>query len=372
MPKITLTDIVMQNLALPAGNQVDYWDASLSSFGVRVSKGGSKTFVVLVDRQRRTIGHYPRVSLKEARSQARVLLAGAPTGGSTVKKAAVAYSEAVTQYLAVKETELRKGTVDGYARFLRGFGSTKLLRDIKPGDVEDVLAKVEGQTNRSNAHTALKIFFSWCVTRDYCPSNPLQNLKKPRMPAARERVLEDDELSAIWTACGSAGKYGALVRLLILTGQRKGQIAQLSTAWVAATGITFPPQVMKNKREHWCPVGVAGHSVLSGVIPVGDHYFAPVTAPGRPFTAWSKSKKQLDGMIDGVDPWTLHDLRRTWSTNAARLGVPLHVTSRILSHTSNESKISKVYNRHMYRDEMADAMVRMENHVLSLVGGGGI
>ena len=81
-----------------------------------------------------------------------------------------------------------------------------------------------------------------------------------------------------------------------------------------------------------------------------------------PFTAWSKNKAKLDSLVD-LDHWTLHDLRRTWSTNAARLEVAPHV----LSHVAPEGKVAAVYNRHRYENEMRDAMERMSTFVMDLI-----
>ncbi len=159
---------------------------------------------------------------------------------------------------------------------------------------------------------------------------------------------------------------GAIVKILMLTGQRRGQIDRLQTSWVDKEGISFPASVMKNKLEHYCPIGSLTYYTLLEIIPVDGYYFSPLTAVGRPFTAWSKNKKKLDSMVQ-FDPWCLHDLRRTWSTNAPRLDIPPHITSRILSHASPEGTIAKIYNRYKYRSEMADAMHKMNDHILSLI-----
>jgi integrase len=194
----------------------------------------------------------------------------------------------------------------------------------------------------------------------------MQNLKKPKLPPARERVLTDDELTAVWNASQTLGKYGAIVRLLMLTGQRAGQIARLETSWVHKERIVFPASVMKNKHGHTCPIGSLSRYTLLSVIPVGNYYFSPITAVGRPFSAWSKNKTKLDELVQ-LDPWRLHDLRRTWSTNAPRLDIPPHITARVLSHTAPEGGIAKIYNRYTYGKEMAAAMKKMDDHILSLI-----
>jgi integrase len=365
MPRVSLTDLLVQRIKPPERGQIDYWDASLPSFGVRVSKGGSKTFVVLVHGNRKSIGRYPVVSLKKARDEARRVLYEPATYAQTAVLPAT-YQEAVDRYLTVKAVELRPSTLRDYKRLLSRFDFPLTIDEIRPYQVADALDRFTRQTDKSLAFTVLKVFFGWCVAREYCRSNPMQNLKKPKLPAARERVLFDDELVAIWNACDELGKYGVLVRILLVTGQRAGQIARLRASWIKDGEIHFPASVMKNKREHVCPIGNLAKYTLLNVIPVDDYYFSPVTAVGRPFSAWSKSKAKLDSLVQ-LDPWRLHDLRRTWSTNAPRLDIPPHITARILSHVAPEGGIAKVYNRYKYRQEMADAMTKMEDHILSLL-----
>lgn len=367
MPKVRLTDLVVQKLKPPEKSQVDYWDVNLPSFGVRVSQGGSKTFVVLINRQRRAIGRYGVMTLKEARAEAKRVLFDKTAAGRE-QELEVTYQEAVDRYLRMKEPELRANTLRDYTRLLGRFDFPNAVKDIKPHQVADALDRFDRQTDKSHAFTVLKVFFGWCLAREYCSSNPLQNLKKPKLPPARDRVLTDDELTAIWFGCEELEKYGALVRLLMLTGQRAGQIARLQGSWVSKgqDSITAPAAVMKNKQEHYCPIGNLCRFVLLQVPMVGDYYFSPVTKVGRPFSAWSKNKAKLDQLVQ-LDPWRLHDLRRTWSSNAPRLDIPPHITSRVLSHTSEEGKVAQIYNRYKYRREMADAMVKMDDHILSLI-----
>lgn len=367
MPKVSLTDLVLQNLKPPATGRAEYWDASLPGFGVRVTKNGTKTFVVLIHRNRKAVGRYPNMSLKQARNEAKRFLF---TGGDAVAPgvAAIDYRGAVDRFLNVKREELRASTIRDYERILRRFAFTTSVDAIRPYQIADAVDGLKGQTNKSLSFTVLKVFFGWCLQREYCSSNPMQNLKKPRVPSSRERVLDDDELSAVWTASQQLGKYGAIVRLLMLTGQRAGQIARLQTGWVADEHILFPAGVMKNKREHWCPIGTLTKFTLLEVIPVDDYYFSPVTAVGQPFSGWSKCKLKLDRLTE-LDPWRLHDLRRTWATSAARLDVPPHVASRVLSHTAPEGGLAKIYNRYKYRQEMSNAMAKVNEHFLGLVGG---
>ncbi|MCH9806640.1 MAG: integrase family protein [Alphaproteobacteria bacterium] len=305
MAKTKLTDLALKNLRPPAEGQAEYWDENLSNFGVRVSPGGTKSFVLYINRRRKVIGRYPRMSLKEARAEAMRVLHD-PVGYARSQHIDVSYAEAVERYLNMKQGEVRPRTLEGYAHLLRMFEFPELVADIRPYHVGDALDRIEQQTKKSNAYTALKMFFNWCVAREYCPTNPLQNLKKPKVPASRDRVLTDNELAAIWQACEKLGKYGLIVQVLMVTGQRREQIASLHTSWIKDDWVTFPADVMKGGKRHEIPLArLAAEALLRAIPMIDGYYFSPVTAVGRPFSAWSKSKAKLDSMID-IDPWRLH------------------------------------------------------------------
>lgn len=365
MAKKKLTDVCVQNLPIPATGQVDYWDTVLPSFGVRVSNGGTKTFFVWRHRKRKNIGRHRQIKLKDARKKARELLQD-PDTYIQEQAIEISYNEAVDRYLEVKALEVCARTLENYTRLLRRFVFPKIVGDIRPYEVVDALKRVVGQTNRSHAFTILKGFFAWCVVQEYCDKNPMQNMKKPRLPKSRDRVLTEDELKEIWWACDELENYGLIVQILMLTGQRKAQIAHLHEEWVHDDHFLFPGSIMKNGLEHRCPIGSLTKTTLMRALPIKGYYFSPITAVGRPFSNWSKSKKQLDEIVQ-IDPWCLHDLRRTWSTNAADLDIPPHITARVLSHATPEGSISAIYNRSKYKKQMADAMHKMNDHILSLI-----
>lgn len=367
--KVQLTDLVVKNLAPPKKGQRTVRDTLLSGFAVRVSQGGSKTFIVVYGQHRKqvTIGRYPIVSLSEARQKAKELLYQVTVYGEEGKK--VTWDEAVESFLKHKQLELRQSTVYGYKNLLRrNFAFSGIyLKDIQTGVVVGELDKIRTQSEKTHAYTAIKVFFNWCIDRQYIKSNPLARVKKPKVPTARDRVLTDEELKLVWEACHDLGKYGAIVRLLIITGQRCNQIGRLQERWIKGSKIEFPAEVMKNGEPHSIPYGRLSKIVISGVDAIEGYYFAPEGLVGHPFSAWSKNKKKLDEMI-AIDPWTLHDLRRTWSTNAARLDIPPHITDRILSHTTGTlSPVARIYNRWKYEDEMVEAVNRMDSHIIELI-----
>ena len=184
--------------------------------------------------------------------------------------------------------------------------------------------------------------------------------------ASRSRVLTDAELAAVWTAAGQAeGHFGTIVRLLILTGMRRGECAALQKSWIRASTISLPGTATKNGRDHAFPIAAVGASLLKAAIPRdGSALLFPARGTtDTPFNGWSKSKVALDTQCK-IEPWTLHDLRRTFATNLAALGTPIHVTEKLLNHVSGTvSGVAAIYNRHAYMDEMRAAIDAWEKRL---------
>ncbi len=372
MPKRSLTELTLKNLKPPAKGQETTWDSQLTGFGVRCSQGGAKTFIVMFGktRKRETIGRYPVVSLADARQRAKEILLNATLHPGKV--ISPSFDDAVRRYLNLREPELRPRSFAEYKRLLQSHFEFEgaAVDDITANEVAEALDGIGKLGERAHAYTALKVFFNWCVQREYCRTNPLAAMKRPKVPSAKERVLSDDELVAVWNATEDLGKYGTIVRLLMVTGQRRQQIACLHTSWVDFQRkiISFPAHIMKNNRDHVLPFGTLTGYLLGPLLPNNGYYFSPPGLAGHPFSAWSKNKRALDQRLPDMDPWTLHDLRRTWSTNAARLDIAPHITDRVLSHvTGSLSPIARVYNRFRYENEMRDAVRRIESHILELV-----
>lgn len=351
-----LTDVSVQKL--PPGM---HWDSSTPAFGVRVGKK-SRTFVCVKSGGFRvTIGRYPGISLQDARREAKFHLLGIRE-----KTVSAGFTDAVERYLRHMEGELRPRSHYEYRLILKRFHFATL--SVTPGEISDALNDIERLSARAHAYTVLKIFFNWAVRHEYIERSPMERLRKPKVPSGRERILADNELVAIWNAAGELGKYGALVRLLMTTGQRKGQLAALKEDWVDWKGkrFIFPADAMKTKRVHVLPFSQLTDFILRGVTPSGGYYFSPESALGQPFTAWSKNKAILDKLTN-IDHWTLHNLRHTWSTNAARLEVAPYITERVLSHVAPEGRVAGIYNKWRYEQEMRDAAEKMGTFLTGLL-----
>ncbi|WP_457936144.1 tyrosine-type recombinase/integrase [Mesorhizobium sp. 10J20-29] len=374
-----LTDISVR--ALPhCEAQKTYTDDSLPGFGVRVSKT-TKTFVVVhgPTRERVTIGRFPTISLSDARQAAKHLLAERILGKRRPK--VMTYDEAKSAYLEMSEQKHRSRTHQDYKRFLDSFAFGKThLADITKHDIRKRLEKRKhSPTQYDQALRAIKTFFTWAVRQDYLMHSPCEGLQAPAANPSRTRALTEPELRTVLkTSFSGPYPFGHIVALCILTGQRRGEIAKLQWDWIDRTKrtITLPATVTKNKREHTFPYGEMAERVIAAIpiIDTGQLLFPAARDTGRRrqatvFNGWSKAKRTFDNRLEGVGPFTLHDLRRTLSTQMASLGIPQIVVEKLLNHVSGgtQSPIAQVYNRHSYLSEMREAIDIYECHLAKLL-----
>jgi len=373
MPTIALTDVTVRSLEAPLSGQTTYWDENVPGFGIRISQGGTKSFVVLYgpNRQRHTLGRYPTLNLKTARSEAKRLQAELVLG--IHKQSTVTFVEAFEQYLDHCRQKNKPRTVTDYERlFGRHFKFGKVqLRDISRTDIQRRLDKLKKTpSEQQHAFVALRIFFNWALREELIDANPMANMRKAGKTVARERVLSDQELMQVYEAAREHPyPFGPIMLLLALLGQRRGEIAGLQWDWIdqAEQTITLPATFTKNKRLHVFPYGNQAAKVFDTLPQMGAYVFPARTEAGTIFNGWGKCKARFDVQLDGVEPYTLHDLRRTFSSNLARLGTPIHVTEKLLNHVSGTvSGVAAIYNRHSYMDEMREAVASYEEYLYGL------
>jgi integrase len=325
-----LTEIAVKALQ-PKDTQFVVWDSSFPGFGIRIGKR-RKTWVKKDGTTLVTLGHFPKLSLKDARAKARDATAAHP------------YKDTVKTYLA--QIQVNGATHDQYEHYLEVLDFKSL--DITKADIKEKLAKLDGKPVAQNmAYASLRAFLNWCVRNELIEKHPLIIPLTPNKLQSRERVLSDDELKAIWHAC--SGTFGQIVKCLILSGQRRMEIKNVLPEHI--TDVLTIPQT-KNKQPH--------------VIPLTPMLKENLTVPFK-FNDWSRMKERFDRRC-GVKDWTLHDLRRTFSTNQAKLGTEVHVIERLLNHRSGTiSGIVRTYNRYGYLDEMRVAMERYEAFIQTFI-----
>lgn len=345
MTQVTLTDLTIQKLK-PTDKQVTYWDKSLRGFGIRVSPAGAKSFVVMTgkDRKLTTLGRYPSISLKNARDEAKRVQMDASTT-FTYKRT----QNAILAFLEECKGRVKGQTLDQYRHYLGTITFNGYLSELNRVEIKRSLDTLSDRPVAQNmAFAALRAFLNWALRNDLIERSPLAAMQVPNRVNSRDRVLTDEELRKIWQETDFA-PFGHIVRLCMLTGQRRSEVVTIRKS---TDVINFPET--KNGLAHTIPVT----PLVQQHIP--EHGFS--------FNNWGNRKKMLDERV-GFSGWVIHDLRRTFSTNCARLGVPIHVTERILNHRSGTvSGIVATYNRHSYLDEMREALLTHERFVAKLVG----
>jgi integrase len=253
--------------------------------------------------------------------------------------------------------------------------------------------KVGGAAITSRTAAYGRAAYAWAMKRGVVRANPFADLPVPKSNDKRERVLSDAELAEIWRAAGDATQpYGIIVRLLILTGQRRGEVAGMTWAELDEDLMTWtlPGPRTKNGAPHIVPLSQPARDILRALLAAdvaeGRRAIHKMRAEealvlpglfGTPFAGWSKSKANLDKILIEIHaqpaplvPWSLHDLRRTVATGLQRLGVRLEVTEAVLNHISgSRGGIAGVYQRHDWAAEKRAALDHWATHLISLIQG---
>jgi integrase len=250
------------------------------------------------------------------------------------------------------------------------------LSEISKSDIYELLDSIadRGAPILANRVLAwLKGLCNWAVGRGLINASPCTSIKSPAAETARDRVLSDAELRAVWQASDALGwPYCGFVQLLILTGQRRNEVADLTWREIdlEAKTWTLPAVRAKNGVEHQIPLSDLAVEILrAGARLDGCDYVFSMN--GRnPIRGYHLVKNRLDAMSPGGAPWVLHDARRTVATGLARLGVQMPVVEKLLNHVSGSfSGVAGIYQRHDFANEKRAAMQTWANFVQALVTG---
>jgi integrase len=304
-------------------------------------------------------GEDPQVKKAEERAKARVTL-----------------RYIATQYLRAKEREdLRPKSLREAQRYLlKAFRPLHSLpvHQISRRDIAVVLNDLAENSPAAagQARAYLSALFVWAIGEGLVESNPVAGTNNPGgTREARDRVLTNDELAQIWKACVD-DDAGRIVKLLILTGQRREEIGGM--AWPEFdrdNGTwTLPASRSKNRREHALSLPGVAWSIIE-TIPHREFNKRLFGISPRGFANWSKLKAALDRRSQ-IAPWRLHDLRRTVATRMADIGIQPHIIEAVLNHVSgHKAGVAGVYNRSVYAREVKNALAIWADHVASIVGG---
>ena len=381
-----LTTSSAAKLSLPEGrNDIIFWDDGLPGFGMRIRAGGAKTWIVqyragLKKIRRQKIGDVTRVKLERARKEAKLILAEVQLGNDPQEAKLEARREAelferqaarYLEHLGRSRTKPRsqQERVRHIKRDWKVFDQLPIhtieRRDVATRLVE--LANQHGPVAANRSRSTLSAFFSWALGEGLVEQNPVIGTNKQGEEKARERVLGDAELISIWNALAD-DQYSRIVRLLLLTGQRRQEVAAVTWHELDLdNGIwRLSSKRTKNGGEHEVPLSKQAQEILMSEERRGSRDFVFGTGEG-PFSGFSRCKARLDKKC-GVSAWTLHDLRRTMVTGLNELGVAPHVVEAAVNHVSGfRSGVAGVYNRAKYTVEKRNALQLWADHLTSLV-----
>jgi integrase len=389
MAIIRLTDTAVERLKPPATGRLEIADALMTGLILRVTPSGTKSWSLMYrihgKQKRIMLGHYPIVSLKLAREKVKdaMLMVSEGIDPEAIKKSEI--KEDQPEELARTVEELAKDFIERYAKVnTRTWKMTeqvfqnhiypalghRIARDVRRREVVAMLDKIAAMPRAYAANHVLSVLrkmYNWAIERDELEFNPCLNIKKPVAVIERERVLTRDEVKAFWYSADEFGyPYGAVFQILLLTGQRRSEIAELRWSQIDLEQrvIRLSRDDVKAKRGHDIPLSAPVIEILEKLPRFKGEYVFTTTHGKKPISCFGKMKRYFEESFDTED-WRIHDLRRTCATGLAELGVPVHTISRILNHA--EGGVTKIYARYSYLPEKRRALELWASKVLEIV-----
>jgi integrase len=373
MPKRALSDLTVKRVKPPAKGQVDIFDAGYPGFALRVSYGGGKSWVyfyrVAGRLRRRSLGTYPAVTLAEARQLWRDAKHQVSLGRDPGwhRASDLNFESVAREWLKRDQADKRslKEVTRIIERELIPEWGQRSIQDIRRHDIlvlSDRIADRGATTMARRVIAYVHRLFRWAKSRDLIEANPATDLPKPGREIARDRVLTDAELATVWNAASEVGwPYGPAVQLLILTGARRAEIAEMKWSEINGNTIKLSGSRTKNAEAHDIPLSEQALEVLLKIPRVVGSEFVF----GKPLKggAWSNAKIKLSATT--IQPWRIHDLRRTVSTGMNELGTEPHIVEAVLGHTVKG--VAGVYNRAKYAAAKRAALEAWGAHVMALV-----
>jgi integrase len=274
---------------------------------------------------------------------------------------------AIARYLAKRQPALKQRSFEEVERHLHQHAKPlhrQQLGEIDRRAIATLLGAIEtasGPVARNRVRSSLSAFFAWTIREGLAETNPVAGTGKADEGGSRERVLTDAELGAIWRGLAE-DQFSDIVRLLILTGQRREEIGGLRWSEVHGDRIVLPPARTKNRRQHEVPLSPQARAIIERQRRhKGRELIFGIGEGG--FSGWSGAKAALDARLRLSD-WHLHDLRRSAATGMAEIGVLPHIIEAILNHVSgHRAGVAGIYNRARYEGEMRDALAKWARHV---------
>jgi integrase len=412
MPHISVTQAAAERLR-PQATDVTYWDRTLPGFGLRVSPKGRKSFICQyrvrgpkgtrwVERQV-VLGTLAFLTVAEARDRARRYKVSASEGVDPVaerkeaeraaekKRTADAFTLArlVARYETEHAVDLKPGGRQQRQRLLKRWVTAlgaKPVADIQEADIlafinELLAGRSNGRAEADHLVGAIRHVFTWArkhrepAIRNLLAVNPAADIARQAAPGARDRVLTHDEIKRLWVAADTVGwPGGPILKLLLLTGQRVNEVAQLrwSELDLANRVWKLPAARAKNSRAHIVHLSDLALEVVEGLPQINSSPLVFTMDGSRPYSSPDNLRGRVHHLMgEDIPHWQLRDLRRTATTLLAELGIAPHVADKVLNHASGSiSGVAAVYNRFQYLDERKSALDALGRFIATLIGRG--
>jgi len=373
-----LTDRTLKN-AKPHAERYELSDGGSGLyFAVQPKTGaisGASRFRIDGRPKKYTHGTYPAISLAEMRERHAVVMAKVAKGidptaekrqaqieageraGDTVERWAAVFLE---QHVRAKTRPQSQRSVERTFRlYVLPAWRTKSVGDIRRRDIieliHDIARTAPFQANRSLAH--LSRFFRWLLNRDVIDSSPALAIERPAKETPRERLLSDDEIRRLWIAAGQVpAPYGDIYRLLLLSGARRQEIAEMTWGELDLEKKLWmlPGERAKNGSPAILPLGKLAWQIIERQPRDGGYVFPR-------HSDFSRAKVQLDELMKPDKPWVFHDLRRVARSLLSRARVPQDLSELCLHHLPHSMR--RRYDRHQYLDEKREAFEKLEREV---------
>lgn len=394
-----LTDRTARVETLPEGKSDHIvFDEKLGGFGLRIRAGGRKSWIAQYrfgSRQRRfNLGVIEGKSATKARTEAADIFAKVRLGidpqaerFSAHDRASETFDALVEKYLARKELEMRVRSFREVRRHLEKHlapFSRRSIHSISRANIAErisTIAETSGVVTANRVRASLSALFSWGMREGLANDNPVARTNKAGEEQSRNRTLTDSEIVEVWNASDPETDYGRIVRLLILTAQRREEVGGVCDSELQLEGATpiwtLPAARSKNGQSHDIPLVHLATSILRNTPRSGGRDLLFGERLDTPFQGWSRSRLMLQRRIDEEraaagkppqEPWRLHDIRRSVATRMADLGVLPHVIEAVLNHVSgSKAGVAGVYNRSSYGHEKRQALNMWAAHIETLV-----
>ena len=375
--KKPLTDRAIRALQpSPEGKRRIVWDAIVPGLGIRITDRGVKTFVLVTrypgsaSPAPRSLGVYGGITLEAARTKAREWLALIASGTDPEQHAArkreQTFQAISEQYFLrkAKAHRSRAATEATLARLVYPTFGPKPIEAINRSDIVRLMDRIEDERGPVMASQTLNIIsrvvnFHASRTDDF--RSPIVRGMSRGAGQARSRILDDDELRAIWKATADYPVFGALLRFILLTATRRNEAAHMR--WSELNGDRtwiIPAARYKTNLDHLIPLSALAFSVLPDRN--GDFVFSVNSR--NAIGGYGRCKQTIDE-ASGVNGWVIHDLRRTARSLLSRAGVPSDHAERCLGHVI--PGVREVYDRHEYFEEKASAFEALAGQVQRII-----